>query len=233
MLRIAVVDDDPHMLNRMQRYLDQFQIAYDFNYRTDTFISCEAVCQAISAGGRYDLLFLDIEFPEMRGTELGLLLRRHMKNDDTQIIFFSAVRDYAMELFRIRPIEFLIKPITYERFSACMLAFFTHYREACGFLEYTMDNIRRQIRISEVCYLESHGKKVELHTRLGDFMVYGKTDELISAFSEQFLRISRGVLVNIRHIVEATPREVMLTDGSSLHISRGRQNTVRDRLAEL
>ncbi len=51
--------------------------------------------------------FLDIEFPEMKGTEFGLQLRRQMKNYDTQIVFISTIRDYAMELFKIRPIAFL------------------------------------------------------------------------------------------------------------------------------
>ena len=233
MLKIAVIDDDKFIHQKLKTYLDQFQIAYDFDFQVDYYFSCEDIQKALMNGEEYDLLFLDIEFPEMNGTEFGMLLRRKMKNYDTQIIFLSAVKEYAMELFKIRPIEFLVKPLTYDRVSACMLAFMTHYEDASGFLEYTMENIRHQIRIREVYYLESHAKKVEFHTKGGCFMVYGKMNELIAGCADQFLCISRGEYVNIMHIVEADPKTVVLTDRTVLHISRGRQSAVRDRLSEL
>ena len=111
MLRIAVIDDDKTLLCDMHKLFDRFIIAYDFDFTVEYFSSCEDIYAKFKAGEKYDLLFLDIEFPEMKGTEFGLQLRRQMKNYDTQIVFISTIRDYAMELFKIRPIAFLIKPI--------------------------------------------------------------------------------------------------------------------------
>ena len=181
----------------------------------------------------YDLIFLDIEFPEMKGTDFGKLLRRKLKNYDTQIVFISLVKEYAMDLFQTRPIEFLIKPIAYEKFSACMLTYMTHYENSNGFLEYTMENIKHRIRVREVLYLESHGKKVEFHTKRGDFMTYGKITDIIADYTDKFICIARGIYVNVQHIIEATPKEILLTNNRTLRISRGCQNAVRDRLSEI
>ena len=69
----------------------------------------------------------------MKGTEFGLQLRRQMKNYDTQIVFISTIRDYAMELFKIRPIAFLIKPITYEDLCKCLQDYMLDYSNSDSF----------------------------------------------------------------------------------------------------
>ena len=233
MIKIAVVDDDNLLHKELDRYFSKFEIAYDFDFKVEYFFSCEEIYNKLTTGFEYDLLFLDIEFPEMKGTDFGKLLRRKLKNYDTQIVFISSIREYAMDLFQTRPIEFLIKPITYEKFLNCMLLYMTHYENSNGFLEYTMNNIKHRIRIREVVYLESHGKKVEFHTKRGEFMTYGKITDIIADYTDKFICISRGLYVNVQHIIEATPKEVLLTNNRLLRISRGCQNAVRDRLSEI
>ncbi len=187
----------------------------------------------LANGENYDLIFLDIEFPGMNGIELGKLLRMKMKNYDTQIIFISAVKDYAMDLFPVRPIDFLIKPITEETLRFCLLTYMAYFENSHGFIEYTLENIKHRIRTGEVLYLESNRKKTILYTRKGSFSVYGKVSDIIRIHKNKFVCISRGIYVNIQHIVEATAREVYLTDGVRLSVSRGCQDTVRDRLSEI
>lgn len=233
MIKIALVDDDKLLHKEMEEHFNRFQIAYDFDFSVDFFLSCEEIYHKLIEGMEYELIFLDIEFPEMKGTDFGKLLRRKLKNYDTQIVFISSVKEYAMDLFQTRPIEFLIKPIAYEKFSACMLTYMTHYENSNGFLEYTMDNIKHRIRIREVLYLESHGKKVEFHTKRGDFMTYGKTTDIIADYTDKFICIARGIYVNVQHIIEATPKEILLTNNRTLRISRGCQSAVRDRLSEI
>lgn len=233
MIKIALVDDDKLLHKEMEEHFSRFQIAYDFDFNVEFFLSCEEIYRKLTAGMEYDLIFLDIEFPEMKGTDFGNLLRRKLKNYDTQIVFISSIKEYAMDLFQARPIEFLIKPITYEKFSACMLSYMTHYENSNRFLEYTMENIKHRIRVREVVYLESQGKKVEFHTNKGYFMTYGKVVDIIADYADKFVCISRGIYVNVQHIIEATPKEILLTNNCSLRISRGCQNAVRDRLSEI
>ena len=156
-----------------------------------------------------------------------------MKNYDTQIVFISTIRDYAMELFKIRPIAFLIKPITYEDLCKCLQDYMLDYSNSDSFLEYISENTKYKIKLKEVLYLESNGKKVIFHTKTEEFAVNGKISSIIEENGSKFLCISRGVYVNIKHIIKATSKEVTLEDGTSLFISRGQQSIVRDRLSEL
>lgn len=233
MIRVAVVDDDELICKEIVGLISKFNVCYDFDFRTEYYCSCEEIYNSIVSGCNYDLIFLDIEFSGMNGTEFGKMLRMKMKNYDTQIIFISAVKDYAMELFKIRPIEFLVKPITEETLRSCILTYMTHFENSNGFLEYTLENIKHRIRIREVLYLKSNRKKTEFHTQSFTFSVYGKAVDIIGDNKNKFVCISRGLYVNIQHIIEATTKEIYLTDNSKLYISRGCQDTVRDRLSEI
>lgn len=232
-MKIAVVDDDKLLHRTMKQYLLQYQIAFDYDLTVEYFTNCEALYQRLLAGDDYDLLFLDTAFPRMCGTELGLLIRHRLRDYDTQIVYISDEKEAAAELFPIRPVGFLLKPFSYERFSACLTDALNDFMQKSDFLEYTLENTRRRIRIKEVLYLKAHGKKVAFYTREGSFSVYGKIQELIAGCAERFLCTSRGEYANLQHVVAAAPKELRLTDNHILHISRGRQTAVRKRLAEL
>lgn len=232
-IRVAVVDDDENIHQEIEKFFNQFEMIYDFDFNVNYFLSCEEIYDKLASENEYDLIFLDIEFPKMKGTDLGNTLRKKLKNHDTQVVFISAIKEYAMDLFPTHPIDFIIKPITYDRFSSFMLTYMTHYENSNGFLEYNMENIKHRIRVREVYYLESHGKKVEFHTRKGEFLVYGKISDIIEDYMDKFICISRGIYVNIHHIIEATPQEILLDNNCSLYISRSCRNVVRDRLSEI
>lgn len=233
MIKVAVVDDDELICQEIVRLISKCNVHYDFDFCSECYTSCEEMYRLLANGENYDLIFLDIEFPGMNGIELGKLLRMKMKNYDTQIIFISAVKDYVMDLFPVRPIDFLIKPITEETLRSCLLTYMSYFENSHGFMEYTLENIKHRIRTGEVLYLESNRKKTILHTRKGSFSVYGKVSDIIGIHKNKFVCISRGIYVNIQHIMEATAREVYLTDGIRLSVSRGCQDAVRDRLSEI
>ena len=64
MLRIAVIDDDKTLLCDMHKLFDRFIIAYDFDFSVEYFSSCEEIDANFKAGEKYDLILMDIFFPE-------------------------------------------------------------------------------------------------------------------------------------------------------------------------
>lgn len=232
-MKIAVVDDDKHLHSAMTQFFLQFQIANDCDLSVEYYFSCEEVYRQILSGRDFDLLLVDTVFSGMHGTEFALLLRNRLHDYETRIVFLSSVKEYSPELFKIRPAGFLVKPVSYEMFSACLSGLLEEYAYTSDFLDYTLENTKHRIRVREILYLKAEGKKVAFHTKEDSFSVYGKIADLIAGCAEEFLCISRGEFVNIRHVMSATPREVHLTGNLVLHISRGRMQAVRERLAVL
>ena len=110
MYRIAVCDDDKIVSSHIEKVILNFGKCENIVVDVDVYHSGEGLINEIKKGEYYDLIFLDIEFKMSSGIEVGKLIRDQMKNDATHIVYISAYSNYALDLFKIRPLDFLIKP---------------------------------------------------------------------------------------------------------------------------
>ena len=62
-----------------------------------------------------DILYLDIELFEVSGIDAGIFIRKQMENHTMQIIYISGKQSYAQQLFKVQPMDFLVKPIEEEK----------------------------------------------------------------------------------------------------------------------
>jgi DNA-binding LytR/AlgR family response regulator len=101
-----IVDDEPLAIHLLNRYISQ-----------TAFLYCEAKCSsAIEAmeilnKTKIDLIFMDIQMPELNGMEFSRTLSK-----DIRIIFTTAFDDYALEGFKVNALDYLLKPFNYEEF---------------------------------------------------------------------------------------------------------------------
>ena len=114
--KIAICDDEKVICNSMFNLLQEISKSISICFETDCFTSGEKLCTEMKTTN-YDLIFLDIELPKMNGVAVGKHIRENLKNEFVQIAYISSNQEYAMELFEIRPINFLVKPLNYENIS--------------------------------------------------------------------------------------------------------------------
>ena len=115
MLRIAICDDEKSICNQLEEILEKLGREFLEDIQIDIFYSGEELCQYLAVNNYFDIIFLDIELKIMNGVEVGQVIRDRMLNETTQIIYISGKESYAMELFKIRPLDFIIKPFNYEK----------------------------------------------------------------------------------------------------------------------
>lgn len=232
MIRIAVCDDDINVCNEISKWLLEYDMKFEIDIKCDIYTSCGELFDKMAAITEYHLIFLDIEFPEMNGIELGNKIRNILKNIKTEIIFISAKQDYAMELFDIQPFNFLVKTFEKQKFITCISKFISYYNSTYKFFTYTYENTKHKIAISEIIYFKSSGKKMIMHTEHNDIIYYGDMSKIENQGLEQrFITVKRGMMVNIQHIIHSSFEKLKLSDGSELGISRSYRNRVRERLS--
>ena len=83
-----------------------------------------------------DMIFLDIMLPDSTGIEIGQFLRKNSRNVDLQIIFISSNPDYALKLFKIRPMDFLIKPFSAGNITDILDEFFRIHLSQVNYFVY-------------------------------------------------------------------------------------------------
>ncbi|PQA56875.1 LytR/AlgR family response regulator transcription factor [Siphonobacter curvatus] len=152
-----------------------------------------------------DLLFLDIEMPEMTGLELT----RNLVGKNLVIVFTTSKKEYALEAFELNIADYLLKPVTPARFIQAITKAKSivdskrenvHY-ENDEFLFVRDTTIIRRLRFEDILYAEAMGDYVKFYTAQKMFAIHGKLKTAEERLpSTQFIRIHRSYIVSVNKI---------------------------------
>lgn len=123
MLRIAICDDEIRTCSQLEDMVLGFAKGRGLQTEAEVFYSGEALYQAIREQCPFDLILLDIEMLALDGVELGRRIREQLLNEKVAIVYISSWESYAMRLFQVRPLDFLIKPVTREKLAGTLEKF--------------------------------------------------------------------------------------------------------------
>jgi DNA-binding LytR/AlgR family response regulator len=189
-----------------------------------------------------DLVFLDINMPEISGIAFAKSI-----NKDIKIIFTTAYRDYAVEGFDLQAVDYILKPIAFERLLKAVNHFFEIVSKPNKVFSPSLDHQdfifvrsdRRMVKLDfeSIIYVESYSDYIKIHVRdngkkLGVNTIV--TRETISAIEaklpkNRFLRIHRSYIIGISKIQSFTNEEVTL-NRIALPISRSYKKEVLKQL---
>lgn len=223
MLNIAVCDDVKDICEQLKEMICVYGSGSEETIHVDLFPNGEDLYERLSAGEYYDLIFLDIELPGLSGIEVGAYLREQ-GNETTQIVFISGNTHYAMELFALRPLDFLTKPLSREKVFSCLKYAVIRKEQGKELFSYHVSGVRKKIHAEDILYFQSFARKIHIKSKNGEDMFYGKLNEIESCLrKEVFVRIHQSVLVNCRWISTVCRSEVTMTDGKVFPVSYPRR----------
>jgi DNA-binding LytR/AlgR family response regulator len=156
----------------------------------------------VLASEKIDLMFLDIQMPGLKGIDFLKTL-----SDPPKVILTTAYRDYALDGFEMNVLDYLLKPISFDRFIKAVDRFRNSdsgRKSSSGGHKYLYLNINKKIHkiiIDEIIYVESIKDYLTIHTVEGDIIA----KHTLSAFElmlprDEFVRIHRSFIVSIRKI---------------------------------
>ena len=178
-----------------------------------------------------DLVFLDINMPEISGISFAKSI-----NKDIKVIFTTAYREYAVEGFELKAVDYLLKPISFERLKKAVDTYFESYGnvtaidtsrvEVLDFMFVRSDRKMIKIDYDAVMYIESYSDYLKIHLENNTIV----TRETITAIEaklpkQQFLRIHRSYIISIQHIQSFTNEHITINN-QSLPISRTYKKSV-------
>ena len=116
MIHIAICDDEIGTCNDIENIILSFSKSYAIQIETEVFYSGETLYYSI----REDLsvwpcFFLIFNLLQMDGVQVGKQIREQLGNENISIVYISSKETYAMSLFQVRPLDFLIKPIAKDK----------------------------------------------------------------------------------------------------------------------
>ncbi|WP_313003608.1 LytR/AlgR family response regulator transcription factor [Chryseobacterium gleum] len=152
-----------------------------------------------------DLIFLDIEMPEMTGIELT----KTLSGKETIIIFTTSKKEYALEAFELNIADYLLKPIMPVRFLQAVSKAQTILESRKENVEITRDeflfvrdsNITRRLKLDDIFYAEAMGDYVKFYTKEKMFAIHGKMKTAEERLpKDHFIRVHRSYIVSVGKI---------------------------------
>lgn len=226
MFRIGVCDDEAYFRQDLKKRLEDYFKDKKFKPEILFFERGQALLK--SAQKRpFDLVFLDIEMPDMDGLTVGQKLRGIKAN--IFIIFVTSHHEYVAQAFRLSAFQYIEKPLNDAFFRQEMDRAVTAFvlRKQDYVLEYK--GVKTKIPISQMVYLESSGWKVLVHTKDKDYKIVGKlSEEEARLHGYYFIRIHQSYLVNMKYIKQFRSEEVILWHkDQALPVSRKYKDSAR------
>lgn len=219
-LQIAICDDESIDRQQAADLTREIMAAEGLACDLSGYESATALLTAIQSGTQFHILLLDVMMEDLDGMELAAALRK--LGDDTAIIFISINREMALRGYEVSAARYLAKPLRKDQLREALLYCYKTFCEKKEILLPTAKGQRR-IPLPDILYVEAMERvtKLALTDRLEE--VGMKFSELSALLPErQFQPCHRSYLVNLGHIAYIRNRDLELTTGEVLPVSRYR-----------
>lgn len=189
MYDIGICDDEKGTCAEIEKWISDYAGENHISVETEVWFSGEALCSDLKENHRFDLIFLDIELLGMSGVEAGSYIRNELEDYHTHIVFISSKTNYAMSLFKIQPMDFLVKPIGFDDIKRILDRSIYLIEKENLFFEYVSGKKIFRVMYKEIMYFCGDRRKIVIVTQRGRQEFYGKMTELLRALPSNFFMI--------------------------------------------
>lgn len=239
-MNCLIVDDEPLAIDVIKKHVDRIPFLNIVATTTSAFEAIEII-----NSGEVDLLFLDIQMPELTGMELLNSLRK-----PPLVIFTTAYQEYALESYELDAVDYLMKPIPFERLLKSVNKAKARFNASTKtvvskpfekpetkqeerefiFVKTAYKTVR--IMLKDIHYIESQKDYVVFH--LGEQTVSSQlslTSVEGQLISKNFLRIHRSFIVAINKITEVE-RNTLVVNGDRISVGANYRSDFKEVIAK-
>ncbi len=209
MIRCVIIDDEPLGIKLLETYvskLDYLTLSASFSNPLEGLAYIKA--------NPVDLVFLDIQMPELSGMQLAKILPEH-----TQIIFTTAYPEYAVEGFEIKALDYLLKPISLYRFINAVERYNALSKqeptqaESKSYIFVKTEYRQQKINLEDIYYLKGMGDYCQIVLGEGNVMTLEKLKSFEQRLpSNLFRRIHKSYLIAIDKIEYIEKSKIKIKD---------------------
>ena len=206
--KCLIVDDEELARELIATHVSQLP---DF----EIVATCASAIEASSVlkNNAIDLLFLDIEMPVLKGTEF-------LKNlvHQPKVIFTTAHREYAIESYELNVVDYLLKPIVFNRFFKAIEKFLDTQQHTIVektvttaevshiFVQSNKKNIK--VNYDAILYIESIKDYIKIHTKTSRLVIKHGISAFESKLDHRFVRVHRSYIVNSEKVTAFTKQDI-------------------------
>lgn len=220
--RCLIIDDESPAHKALASHISKFD---DLEHSGSAFSGMEAV--KMLNENTYDIIFLDINMPVISGVELMELQPKRPLT-----IVTTAYSDFALSAYQNDAIDYLLKPISFDKFSKAIEKAKIYFTGAISkkenntdtkVLSHRVNGQMTETLLSDITYIESLGNYMKLYsTKLkSPIIIYGSLASIATEIdSTNFIQVHRSFIVNITKIAAVTFKSLTMFNGEIIPVGR-------------
>lgn len=225
MIKILICDDDKILC-------DQIKAGLEKHYAKGVNVGVEHDADRLYDGfqngrfGNVDILLMDIRFEKINGIDVVKEIQRIYRC--LKVIFITGYMDYATQIFKADPSNFLVKPVRNEKLFAAVDDLLEKIREEkndCILLQTKGNAVR--VKTRDILFVESDRRVLRIYERETCWIVHKKIGEVEKELPDFFLRCHQSFLVNMDEIKVFNADKIILFDGRRVDVSKARYREAR------
>ena len=220
LLKIAIVEDEPAAIELLKEHLSHFKSEHDLSYDVQVFRDGAAFLDGYAP--IYDIVFMDIEMPNLTGTETAQRLRKI--DPAVALIFVTNMAQYAINGYEVDAVDYVLKPVSYYRFASLLQKTLRRLEtERDQQIAVQTPEGMRRLYLSEIAWVSVEDHLLLYHTSRGVVESWGTLTAVERNLPQKlFARCGKSCIVNLKH-VNAIVGDKVLLQSQELPISRGRK----------
>jgi len=210
--RCLIVDDEPLAIEVIQAHVGNIS-------RLEVVATCGNALEAFDLLNTHaiDLIFLDIQMPMLSGIEFLKSLPKPPK-----VIFTTAFRDYALDGYELNVVDYLLKPISFDRFFKAINKYFAltapvsalpppvPQSTASPLLDVKSGKKTYRIHLEDIRYVESMKDYIRIHLPESRVTSKDKLSHFETQLPAHFIRVHRSYLINLKAVTAFNTSEINL-----------------------
>mgnify|MGYP000387042383 CR=1 FL=1 len=219
-MEIVICDDDELfneiMSEKLSTVLNKNQIKYNI---TTFFNGSELITALNDSLNRFDVVFLDVDMPGVNGENIAQYI--NSSKASIPVIFVTNYDDFVFSSFKYRPFGFLRKSHVDSELEEAVIRLDNYLSKSGQCYTFTFQGKLISLPYNKIKYIEAYGHEVVIHTTDTDI----RTTRSLSSYG--FIRVHKSFIVNTRFIFSVERNNIILTDNSSLPVSRTKTEEIK------
>lgn len=223
-IKCIIVDDEPLAVSLIESYVEKIPFL-ELIFSSENPIEVLEFIQKNEA----DLTFLDIQMPELTGINFMKIVGSKMK-----YILTTAYSEYALEGYEHNVVDYLLKPISFDRFSKSIQKVLERLpldeaKETSHFFVKS-SGLQHRINFNEILYVESIKDYVNIKTEAQEYIVLETLKSLENQLPENFIRIHKSYILNTDKLKSIGLRSVILASNHEIPVGKSYKSNLLENL---
>lgn len=229
MISVAVCDDTQIIVDSMEKMLLQYSEEASEEVRVFKYYSGNDLIRNYC--GNHDIIFLDIKMPGLTGVETAEIIRQ--KDNKVTLIFLTSLLNRAVDGYKVRAMNYIIKPINYRRLKRELDSWRSEIRDKQEpFITINNDNGSYKILHKSISYIETYNRNLLIHTEKENIVCYRKLKDMETQLSKSgFARCHSSFLINFLYVEKIEKFDMKLITGEKIPISQTKKKQFMESLA--